>query len=318
MCNLIQYYSYSDNFKILFRSYLLLSVLGAAGWGIMTGLIGFTLAHDSGHYAITHSPWVWRITSAVAEHITALSMYCWAYQHTYGHHCYTNIDHSDPDVYTSNKKSDLRKIKQSQVWIPRYLYQHIYMPVLYSLAAIKMKLQDFHTIYILKKGTIRMNPPSNLQLTVFFSSKLFHLLMKCTPILYMDILHVILLNLVYEISIGLWFAVFTQLNHISTQVSWPEPNEKNEIHSDWAEIQVASTKDYCTDSRFWTLITGALNHQVAHHLFPGVLQCHYRHITPIVRETCKEFGIPYYCDETFSEALYGHLKFMFIMGRKQK
>ncbi len=38
-----------------------------------------------------------------------------------------------------------------------------------------------------------------------------------------------------------------------------------------AELQVASTQDYCTDSWFWTLFTGALNHQTAHHLFPGIL-----------------------------------------------
>ena len=38
-----------------------------------------------------------------------------------------------------------------------------------------------------------------------------------------------------------------------------------------AELQVAATQDYCTDSWFWTLLTGALNHQTAHHLFPGII-----------------------------------------------
>ena len=33
--------------------------------------------------------------------------------------------------------------------------------------------------------------------------------------------------------------------------------------------QVATTRDYATTSLFWFYITGGLNHQTAHHLFPG-------------------------------------------------
>ena len=60
-------------------------------------------------------------------------------------------------------------------------------------------------------------------------------------------------------------------------------------------MQIASTVDYATESWFWTIFTGALNHQVAHHLFPGVLQIYYPQITPIVERTCAEFGLCYFC-----------------------
>jgi hypothetical protein len=36
-----------------------------------------------------------------------------------------------------------------------------------------------------------------------------------------------------------------------------------------SENQVATTRDYATSSLFWFYITGGLNHQTAHHLFPG-------------------------------------------------
>ena len=49
-------------------------------------------------------------------------------------------------------------------------------------------------------------------------------------------------------------------------------------------MQIASTVDYATESWFLNVFTGALNHQVAHHLFPAVLQTYYPQITPIVKE----------------------------------
>ena len=36
-----------------------------------------------------------------------------------------------------------------------------------------------------------------------------------------------------------------------------------------AELQVRTTQDYCTDSWIWYFLSGGLNHQTAHHLFPG-------------------------------------------------
>ena len=83
-----------------------------------------------------------------------------------------------------------------------------------------------------------------------------------------------------------------------------------------AEYQVLTTKDYATDSLLCTLLTGSLNHQVAHHLFPDVLQSYYPIITPIVRDTCKEFGIQYYCEASFLNVVKEHLTFLFKMGQK--
>lgn len=82
------------------------------------------------------------------------------------------------------------------------------------------------------------------------------------------------------------------------------------------ELQVLTTTDYATDGWLWTILTGALNHQIAHHLFPGVIQSHYRYITPIVRQVCKEFGIQYNYDESLFDAIKNHFIFLFSMGKK--
>ena len=63
-------------------------------------------------------------------------------------------------------------------------------------------------------------------------------------------------------------------------------------------------------------LTGHLNHQTAHHLFPGINQYYYPQITPIVRRTCEEFGVRYNYKETFSEGLFAHVNHLKRMGQE--
>ena len=83
-------------------------------------------------------------------------------------------------------------------------------------------------------------------------------------------------------------------------------------------MQIATTQDYATDSWFWTVFTGALNHQTAHHLFPGVIQSHYMKITPIVKKTCEEFGVKYHYVDTTTEALGCHFNHLKVLGQGSK
>ena len=64
------------------------------------------------------------------------------------------------------------------------------------------------------------------------------------------------------------------------------------------------------------MFTGALNHQTTHHLFPGIIQSYYPHITPIIRQTCSEFGVQYHCIETVWEALACHINHLRRLGQE--
>ena len=66
------------------------------------------------------------------------------------------------------------------------------------------------------------------------------------------------------------------------------------------------------------IFAGALNHQTTHHLFPGVSQIYYPQITPIVRKTCKEFGVRYNYKETFFQALGSHINHLKTLGQEEK
>ena len=69
---------------------------------------------------------------------------------------------------------------------------------------------------------------------------------------------------------------------------------------------------------FLSHFAGALNHQTTHHLFPGVSQIYYPEITPIVRETCKEFGVRYNYKDTFFQALGSHIGHLKRLGQQNQ
>ena len=62
---------------------------------------------------------------------------------------------------------------------------------------------------------------------------------------------------------------------------------------DWAALQARSTVNWASESWLGGALSGGLNTQFEHHVFPGVNSTAYRHMAPVVRETCREFGVPY-------------------------
>ena len=92
-------------------------VLLAGLSGFFTAMVAMTIGHDGNHFAITHSPLVWKTVTSLVECIHGLSSVSWVYQHTLGHHVYTNMDEWDPDVVTvkGDEEPDFWRIKPFQV-----------------------------------------------------------------------------------------------------------------------------------------------------------------------------------------------------------
>lgn len=82
--------------------------------------------------------------------------------------------------------------------------------------------------------------------------------------------------------------------------------------------QVKSSVDYSHGNWLATFLSGALNYQTVHHLFPGVSQYYYPDIAPIVMEVCQEFGVKYTCLPTFAKAFSLHLAHLRDMGAAGK
>ncbi|KAJ7384945.1 hypothetical protein OS493_018633 [Desmophyllum pertusum] len=303
-----------------FSPNFILSCIAAAVMGWFTALSCMVNVHDASHFAVTSNPTMWRVVGHIHDFLNGGSYYVWVYQHIFGHHPYTNIDGFDPDISTAKEKPDLRRIKWSQTWLPRYFHQHVYMPMLYCLLGMKTYLQDFTVFLVFKKNsTIRLNSPSTSHLVLFISGKLCFFMHKVVlPWMFLSFWKMVVLITIGEMVASYWLALTFQASHVVSEVDWPQPDANGKINRDWAELQVESTLDYATDSWFFNVVTGALNHQTIHHLFPGVSQIYYPQITPIVREACKEFGVRYNYKDTFFQALGAHIGHLKRLGQDKE
>ena len=83
----------------------------------------------------------------------------------------------------------------------------------------------------------------------------------------------------------------------------------------WALKQVLGTSNWASGSVLCNWISGGLNHQVEHHLFPSMNIHLYPLISPAVRQVCAEFDVPYYSYPSFFTAYADMLRYLQAMGQ---
>lgn len=86
----------------------------------------------------------------------------------------------------------------------------------------------------------------------------------------------------------------------------------------WAAWQIRTSLDFCGGTYLMNLLTGGINHQIEHHLFPSIHHSHYPWMSVIVKQTCEEFGVRYKNRATFWEAMSDLLVVLRYNGSPQK
>ncbi len=191
-----------------------------------------------------------------------------------------------------SKEVDIWRIKPFQVEAPHYAYQYLYLPVLLNIISIKMKIMDFRDL-IVRRDEIPVNPPTSMQLFTFLTTKAIHFSYRVIlPYFYISWPSLLLLNILSELVMGFWMGFVTQVSHLNTVALYPNPKSSS-FDMTWSEMQVMTTVDYATESMLWNFLTGGLNSQVIHHLFPWILSVYYKDLNPILAKTCTEFGVKY-------------------------
>jgi len=78
----------------------------------------------------------------------------------------------------------------------------------------------------------------------------------------------------------------------------------------WAVHPLQTTANFAPRSGLASFFCGGLNRQIEHHLFPRVCHIHYPALAPIVRQTAREFGLPYLENPSFGAALRSHYRLL--------
>jgi len=291
---------------------LLLTVVMGIG---MAG-VGMNVMHDSNHDSFSSKNWVNKLFGS-SIYILAGNVYNWKVQHNVLHHTFTNIKGMDEDIDAGR----IIRFSQHSKWLPIHKIQKYYSILLYGLLTINWAITtDIKQMsrYLKRKLSYGKFPNPKAEWTKLIISKIvYYALWIVLPILVLDIAwwKVLIGFFVMHYTAGMILSLVFQLAHIVPKTEMPLPDDKGNIEHTWAIHQLYTTSNFAPSNKIVNFYTGGLNHQVEHHIFPHISHIHYDKLAKIVKETAKEFNLPYNEYKTMRKAIKEHFKHLGNLGK---
>lgn len=275
----------------------------AVVYGLAQSLIGMNVQHDANHGACSKSmPWLNDLFGLGADFIGG-SKWLWMEQH-WTHHAYTNHPDMDPDAFGAEPMllfNDYPLGDQRRTWM-HHLQALYYLPVLagYWLSSIfnpqvlDLRQRGAQTVGIqMESDYIKSKRKYAIAL------RLLYIYIHCIApfqtsnggwafswTIFGQIM-------VLGIAESLGLAVLFSLSHNFEGTDRDPIAEARKTGKpvDWFKAQVETS---CTYGGFISgCLTGGLNFQIEHHLFPRMSSAWYPYIAPTVREVCKKHNVQY-------------------------
>lgn len=279
--------------------------------------IGLSIMHDANHGAYSPDK---RVNRALGYLLNFVGGYHinWIIQHNVLHHSFTNIHEHDEDI----QKAILRLTPDTErKWIHRL--QVIYAPMLYCLMTIYWFVsKDYEQLVRYEReGYLKAQGVSfgRALAEVIFNKTWYIGLTLVLPLLLIDLpwWQVLIGFFGMHFMGGLILALIFQPAHVLEETAFYAKDEHGSVENHWAIHQMRTTSNFANNAGFFSWFIGGLNYQIEHHLFPHICHVHYRHLSPIVKATAEEYGIPYHQHKTFFGAVMSHFTLLYKLGNGQ-
>jgi linoleoyl-CoA desaturase len=268
------------------------------------------VTHDSNHNAVSRSRQVNRLLSLLMD-ASGVSSHIWRMLHHEGHHSVINVFGRDEAIFGRR----LLRFSPAAPWRPMHRYQNWYAAPLYCLFSLDyMLMKDFEYLLFPREEPFKSAKHRPKDYAIFFAGKIFYLsTMFAAPILLggYPAFWVLAAFLLVHLIAGLVSVVVFQTSHVIEETSFPADRWQ---YQPFVHHIFATTADYATRNPAVSWFTGGLNHHIVHHICPHVCHVHYPKLTPIVRETAREFGVAYREHPTVWEAFRQHLSLLKRLG----
>ena len=280
--------------------------------GLCAAGIGFNVQHDGGHRAYSSSPWINRLMAMTLDLIGG-SSYLWRWKHGVFHHTYVNVAGHDTDIDLGR----LARLAPHQRRLAIHRWQHLYLWPLYGLQTIKWQcVDDFRKLL---RGRIRQHRvprPTGWELVIFVAGKVsFFALAFGIPLQIHSPAVVLSYYAVFGVVTGFVLSLVFQVAHCVEEAAFPVPPPgTGRLDHAWAVHQAETSVDFCRRSRIISWLVGGLNFQIEHHLFPRVSHIHYPALSPLVEQTCREFGVRYTVHRSVWAGIGSHFRWLRRMG----
>ena len=298
------YIYYSESLLQLYVCYFLI--------GPLTVFLALNVGHEAAHNIFCRNKKLNQLLVLIFDFLGA-SGQIWKYKHVHSHHLHTNIHQVDLEL----EQPDIVRIFEQSRWRNFHKYQHIYMPLLYSIYILIWFGQRDIEDYVKLKKEIRQHYPT-LDYT-FISGKAFFITrMIILPAMLLPFgwIHILGAFLICNIaaSITTTFALIS--THVGEHSQFPVPDSEGNLQHSWIRHQFLTTSDFATDSPTITALYGGFNHHLTHHLFPKISHVHYPRITKIIKNVSDEYNMPLHQEPTIIGAMNSHFRLLRKRGRE--
>ena len=312
-------------FALFIIPLILIYTLDLSGWvqglfmviiGIGMAGVGMNVMHDANHESFSSKKWVNKLMGS-SIYILAGNDYNWKVQHNVLHHTYTNIQGHDEDIDAGR----IIRFSKHAKWLKIHKYQKYYAFFLYGLLTVNWAIttdfkQSYH--YLKKKLSYGKFPNPATQCTKLIIGKVIYYAVWVALPLFLGFAwwQVLIGFLIMHYTAGIILSVVFQLAHVMPNTEMPLPDADGNMKNTWAIHQLYTTSNFAPKNWFVRYFTGGLNRQVEHHLFSNISHIHYSKIAKIVKETAKEFNLPYNEYNTMWKALKEHYRQLNVLGQK--
>lgn len=289
-------------------------------YGLSQSLIGLNVQHDANHGAASKNPIINDVLGLGADFIGG-SRWLWLEQH-WTHHTYTNHAEKDPDSFSAEPMmlfNDYPLGHPARKWMHRF-QAFFYLPVLagYWLSSVfNPQVLDLKQRGALSVG-IKMDNDwlVNSRKYAIALRALYIFVNIVTPFInhglsWAPLGHIMVMGMAESLGLGLLFSLSHNFENADRDPTAPYKKTGEPVC--WFKSQVETS---CTYGGWLSgALTGGLNFQVEHHLFPRMSSAWYPYIAPKVREICAKHGVQYvYYPWLFSNFL-STLKYMDAAGK---
>ena len=275
-----------------------------------------SVMHDANHGAFSSHRWVNRVLAYTSDALGA-SSYLWRIQHNQLHHGNTNVVGFDADL----ELAPWARLAPTQPWRPRFRWQHVYIWPLYGFMSLKnLLVSDLLSLVRGRIGDQPLRAPVRARTVCkIVFGKLAHLgWAVVVPLMFNPWWGVLTFYVVCSWLVGFLLATIFQLAHCVdlTEMADPSADRRGnqfEAHQLLTTANVACSVPVVGHLFRW--LAGGLDHQIEHHLSPGLPHTAYSDLGAQFKEACRANGITYRLHPGLWPALCSHTRWLRHVGQ---
>jgi len=285
---------------LYYPAYIMGSVVAALVHGFLKGFLAITGGHAMSHFSLFTKGWMNTLVFRLCSPFVLSAHNIWSTSHIVSHHVHT-LTHDDlQDNYP------VKRIQPSLPYMWFHRFQHVYIWIVYLFGLPLWTFADFFasipTLFTGKHHMRHLGMGERLENTIGLTVNIFITILL--PFFFLHFPQALLVCLCSNIPASLMTVIQIAVNH-----EVPETQNKvdpKNVKIDWGAHQVLTSHNFGVNSKVALHMSGGLNMQVEHHLFPSVHYTHFHAIAPIVQQACQEFGLTYNTSSSIFVAIKKH------------